>query len=219
MSDQSEHKKEPDGLVFRLVAALTAVIVTVPALAWFAYLEVPPVIVVSLTVVSMPLAMLAAQRYLLWLLWLYRSKYRTFSIAPLGRSIATELNMRLLLLDLVPVGQLIKELGRMEEAKLVRRKTDWRLMLRDVTLCIAGGLGIYFAVWSLHLGLRVVPIYLAFLGFISCSRLVTPSRQAYAWVRIMRGFRTETLKAGLFDSLYKGFIPRLPPSSPSDPRI
>jgi hypothetical protein len=77
---QDREKRRLDGLPGRLMSSIIAFVAVVPALAYLAYLELKPAIVISLTVIVTPLAMIVAQQYLSSLERLYGS-YRSAIVA------------------------------------------------------------------------------------------------------------------------------------------
>jgi hypothetical protein len=75
---QDREKHRLDGLPGRLMSSIIAFVAVVPALAYLAYLELKPAIVIALTVIVTPLAMIVAERYLSYLQRLCSSYRSTF---------------------------------------------------------------------------------------------------------------------------------------------
>lgn len=212
-TDPRHTEKGLEGFFYLLATACIVFLVTVPLLAYLSYRGMRPAFLLTLIVLGIPCAMLLAQKYVVALLDLYGTKYTQFTVSAGGRAIAKDLDLRLLLFDLIPSEMLRNELRMMERAGLLKRKLDWSPIIGDTALILGVGFGIYFIALSIQLDAHFFPIYAGLVACIVSPMLLPRSRESYAWSRMRSKYRPDELQRRLFDSLHKGFVPRLPPPS------
>jgi hypothetical protein len=200
-----------EGFFFRLATAGITFIVIVPLFAYISYWGIRPAFLLTFIVLSIPCAMLLAQKYVMFLQHLYQTKYIELTPSLDGRAMAKELD--LLLFEFAPTKALTKGLRIMERAGLVERRRDWPAIVGDALFTLSAGFGSYFVALSFQLDAHFFPIYVALVVCIILPVFLPRSREQYGPSRMRNKYYPAELQRKLFDSFYKSLTSRLSPPS------
>jgi hypothetical protein len=210
-TDTQHAKRRLVGFFCLLAAAYIVFIVTVPLFAYLSYRGIRPAFLLTFIALGIPCAMLLAQKYVVFLQHLYRTKYMQFTVSVGGSSIAKELDLTVSNFELHPNEARMKQLQMMERAGLLERKLDGLAIVWDAPWVICAGVSSYYIALSIQLGTHFFPIYAAILGCIISPLLLPRSRGQYAWNRMHYKYRPDELYRTRFD--YNRFVSRVPPPS------